>query len=293
MHHEQDMRNMGGLRKKMPLTWAMMLIGTLALTGVGIPGIESLHLGFAGFYSKDAIIESAYASHDTYAQFAFWLSVGAAFLTSFYSWRLMFMTFEGKTRADHHTYDHAHDPPWVMALPLLVLAIGAVAAGGVFYDAMVDHHQADFWGSAIFTAEGNHVLHDRHEVPMWVLVSPAAAWIGGLVFAIVFYLLAPSVPRKMAANGGPMHSFLSHKWYFDEIYHFIFVRGAALIGDLFWKVGDKRLIDGLGPDGVTSVTKAGASGVSKLHTGYLFHYALIVLLAAVVFSAFVLLGQGR
>jgi NADH-quinone oxidoreductase subunit L len=293
MHHEQDMRNMGGLRKKMPLTWAMMLIGTLALTGVGIPAVEGLHIGFAGFFSKDAIIESAYASHDAYGPLAFWLSIGAAFLTSFYSWRLMFMTFEGKTRADHHTYDHAHDPPWAMAVPLILLAVGAVASGLVFYDAMVDHHQAAFWGSAIYTSPENHVLHDRHEVPFWVLLAPAGAWIGGLVFAVIFYLLAPSVPRKMAATGGPMHSFLSHKWYFDEIYHFVFVRGAALLGDLFWKVGDKKIIDGMGPDGVTGVAKAGAGGLSRLHTGFLFHYALVILLAAVVFSAFVLLGQER
>jgi NADH-quinone oxidoreductase subunit L len=296
MHHEQDMRNMGGLRRKMPLTWAMMLIGTLALTGVGIPGVEGLNLGFAGFYSKDAIIESAYASHDTYAQLAFWLSIGAAFLTSFYSWRLMFMTFEGKTRADHHTYDHAHDPPLSMAVPLILLAVGAVAAGGVFYNAFVDHHQAEFWGTAILNGPENHVLHDRHDraiVPLWVVLAPAAAWISGLLFAVIFYLLAPSVPRKMAAHGGPMHSFLSHKWYFDEIYKFIFVNGAALLGDLFWKVGDKKIIDGMGPDGVTSAAKAGAGGLSRLHTGYLFHYALVILLAAVVFSAFVLLGQGR
>jgi NADH-quinone oxidoreductase subunit L len=293
MHHEQDMRNMGGLRKKMPLTWAMMLIGTLALTGVGIAGVENLHYGFAGFYSKDAIIESAFASHDQYAPLAFWLSIGAAFLTSFYSWRLMFMTFEGKTRADHHTYDHAHDPPIAMTVPLILLAIGAVAAGGIFYDAFVDHHEAEFWGAAIFNSPENHVLHDRHDVPFWVLMAPAAAWITGLLLAVIFYLLAPSVPRKMAANGGPMHSFLSRKWYFDEIYHFVFVKGAALIGDLFWKVGDKKIIDGVGPDGVTSVAKAGAGGLSRLHTGYLFHYALVILLATVVFSAFVLLGQGR
>jgi NADH-quinone oxidoreductase subunit L len=293
MHHEQDMRNMGGLRKKMPLTWAMMLIGTLALTGVGIPGIEGLNFGFAGFYSKDAIIESSFASHDAYAQFAFWLSIIAAFLTSFYSWRLMFMTFEGKTRADHHTYDHAHDAPASMSIPLIILALGAVFAGGVFYDAFVDHHQADFWGTAIFTGPENEVLHARHEVPLWVKLAPAFAWIGGLLFAVIFYLLAPSVPRKMARNGGPMHSFLSHKWYFDEIYKFVFVRGTALLGDLFWKVGDKKIIDGMGPDGVTGVAKASAGGLSRLHTGYLFHYALVVLLAAVVFSAIVLLGQGR
>src|SRR6185436_10591965 len=190
MHHEQDMRHMGGLRKKMPLTWAMMLIGTLALTGVGIPGIESLHYGFAGFYSKDAIIESAYASHDAYAPFAFWLSIGAAFLTSFYSWRLMFMTFEGKTRADHHHYDHAHDPPVSMAIALVVLALGSVVAGAVFNSAFVDHQQAEFWGSAIFTGPENEVLHARHEVPLWVQLAPAVAWGSGLFFAIIFYLLA-------------------------------------------------------------------------------------------------------
>ncbi len=293
MHHEQDMRHMGGLRKKMPLTWAMMLIGTLALTGVGIPGIEGLNYGFAGFYSKDAIIESSFASHDQFAQFAFWLSIGAAFLTSFYSWRLMFMTFEGKTRADHHTYDHAHDPPMAMAIPLVLLAVGAVLAGGVFYNAMVDHHQAEYWGSAIFTGEGNHVLHDRHEVPLWVKLAPAVAWTSGLFFAVIFYLIVPKVPRRMAANGGPMHAFLSHKWYFDEIYNFIFVKGAAALGDLFWKVGDKKIIDGMGPDGVTSVAKAGAGGLSRLHTGYLFHYALVILVAAIVFVAFVMIGQGR
>ncbi len=293
MHHEQDMRNMGGLRKKMPLTWAMMLIGTLALTGVGIPAVDGLHLGFAGFFSKDAIIESAFASHDAYAPLAFWLSIGAAFLTSFYSWRLMFMTFEGQTRADHHTYDHAHDPPMVMAVPLILLSVGAVLAGLVFYDAMVDHHEAAFWGSAIYNAPDNHVLHERHEVPLWVLLAPAICWISGLIFAVIFYLLAPQIPRKMARNGGPMHSFLSHKWYFDEIYKFVFVKGTALLGDLFWKIGDKKIIDGLGPDGMTGLTKASAGGLSKLHTGYIFHYAFVVLISAVIFVAFVMFGQGR
>ena len=159
---------------------------------------------------------------------------------------------------------------------------------GLVLDALVD--VADY--PQVLDAS-DHVLHDRHEVPFWVLVAPAAAWISGLAFAIIFYLLAPSVPRNMARNGGPMHSFLSHKWYFDEIYHFVFVRGAALLGDLFWKVGDKKIIDGMGPDGVTGIAKAGAGGLSRLHTGFLFHYALVILLAAVVFAAFVLLGQRR
>ena len=293
LHHEQDMRRMGGLRKKMPLTWLMMLVGTLALTGVGIPGVESLKLGFAGFFSKDAIIESAYASHHAFAPLAFWLSIGAAFLTSFYSWRLMFMTFEGKTRADHHAYDEAHDAPWVMAVPLLLLAVGAIFAGGVFAHSFVDEGQKEFWGNAIFNGADNHVLHERHEIPLWVQLLPAGAWISGLMFAIFFYLLNPSIPRRMAAHGGPLLSFLQHKWYFDELYHLVFVSGAALLGDLLWKVGDKKIIDGMGPDGVTGITKAGAGGLSKLHTGYLFHYALVILLSAVAFGAAVMLGQGR
>ncbi len=293
LHHEQDMRNMGGLRSKLPLTYAVMVIGTLAITGVGIPGVPGLHLGFAGFFSKDAIIESAFASHDTYAQMAFWLGLIAACLTSFYSWRLILMTFHGKTRADHHAYDEAHDPPLVMAVPLVLLAIGAVFAGGVFYDAFVDHHQAEFWGSAIYTAKENHVLHDRHEVPTWVLFAPVGAWVSGLLFALYFYGLKPSIPRRIGRESGPAHAFLSNKWYFDELYNFVFVKGSALLGNLFWKVGDKTIIDGAGPDGVTKIAKAGAGGLSKLHTGYLFHYALVILLTAVAFGAVVLFSQGR
>ncbi len=288
LHDEQDMRKMGGLRRKMPIAWAMMLIGTLALTGVGIPAVEGLHIGFAGFFSKDAIIESAYASPDQFGPMAFWLGVGAALLTSFYSWRLMIMTFHGPTRAKQEYYDHAHDAPWIMTIPLALLAVGAVFAGGVFYDAFVEHHQAEFWGDAIYTTSENHVLHDRHYVPTWVLIAPAAAWITGLVLAIIFYGLLPRIPRAIGESGGPLHSFLSRKWYFDEIYNFVFVRGAALLGDLFWKVGDKTLIDGGGPNAAAAISKATGSGVSRLHTGYLFHYALVILLTVVAFGAVVI-----
>lgn len=141
-------------------------------------------------------------------------------------------------------------------------------------------------------AEGEHA-EAHHELPAWVIWAPFVVTMTGFIGAVIFYLMAPSVPRRMAENGGPMHSFLSHKWYFDEIYNFVFVKGTALLGDLFWKIGDKKIIDGLGPDGVTGVTKAGASGLSKLHTGYIFHYAFVVLISAVVFVAFVMLGQGR
>jgi len=357
MHHEQDMRFMGGVRQPMMLTWAMMLIGTLALIGFGIPGTD---FGFAGFFSKDAIIESAYASTDTFGPFAFWCSITAALLTSFYSWRLMFMTFEGKYRpnphahhdddghADDHGHGHAapkdgrapaHESPWVMLTPLVLLAIGAVFAGVAFKPQFLTKNADAFWQGAIVreadplygpngihpygpkteshdaagdhapaTAEthsapeaGDHATsaaagehaEEHHELPQWVVWAPFVVTVTGFLGAVIFYLLAPSIPRRMAANGGPMHSFLSHKWYFDEIYRYVFVKGAAALGDLFWKVGDKKLIDGLGPDGVTGVAKAGAGGLSKLHTGYIFHYALVVLLSAVIFVAFVLFSQGR
>ena len=361
MHHEQDMRFMGGVRQPMMFTWAMMLIGTLALIGFGIPGTE---FGFAGFFSKDAIIESAYASTDAFGPFAFWCSIAAALLTSFYSWRLMFMTFEGRYRPnphahhddhahadDHgHGHDHAHaalkdgrapahESPWIMLVPLLLLAVGAVFAGFVFKPQFLTSKADAFWQGAIVReadplygpngihpygaatekhgatadhapaaeeahaapADGEHAAaagaaehaEEHHELPLWVVWAPFVVTMTGLIGAIIFYLMAPGVPRRMAANGGPMHSFLSHKWYFDEIYNFVFVKGTAALGDLFWKVGDKKIIDGMGPDGVTGVAKAGAGGLSKLHTGYIFHYALVVLLSAVIFVAFVLFSQGR
>ena len=338
MHHEQDMRNMGGLRKKMPVAFFMMLLGTLAITGVGIPGTS---LGFAGFFSKDAILEEAFLSGDRFAQYAFWCGIVAAILTSFYSWRLMFMTFFGKTRADEHTYDHAHDAPNVMRIPLYALGIGALFAGAVFYKSFfypIGSPNEKFWGQAIYQAEvhhdGDHGHGDGHgdghedegahaedhallesyglgsdveiaqltaagedehhglHPPDWVLWAPFCAWVFGLIMAIIFYLLAPGIPRRIGETSGPMHAVLSNKWYFDELYDFILVKPVKALGDFFWKVGDKRIIDGLGPDGLTSAAKAGASGLSRLHTGYLFHYAFVILIAAVAFGAMALLG-GR
>jgi NADH-quinone oxidoreductase subunit L len=368
LHHEQDMRFMGGVRKPMMFTWVMMLIGTLALIGFGIPGTD---IGFAGFFSKDAIIESAFASDAQFGPFAFWCSIAAALLTSFYSWRLMFMTFEGKYRPnphahhdDHahdHTHDHghaapkdgrapAHESPLVMLVPLVLLAVGAVFAGVMFKPQFLTKNADGFWQGAIVReadplygpcgahpyGDASHCVADahapaeahapmssnaaasaaeeshgavatdehaatgdaahageHHELPAWVIWAPFVVTVTGFFGAVIFYLLAPGVPRRMAKNGGPMHAFLSHKWYFDEIYRFVFVKGTAALGDLFWKIGDKKIIDGMGPDGVTGVAKAGAGGLSKLHTGYIFHYALVILVSAVVFAAFVLAGQGR
>ncbi len=342
---EQDMRKMGGLRSKMPIAYAMMLLGTLAITGVGIPGT---HIGFAGFFSKDAILEEAFLSGGLFAQFAFWAGIVAALLTSFYSWRLMIMTFHGKTRANKHDYDHAHDAPLVMGMPLYLLATGAVLAGVVFYGAFIGklgEVNTKFWGNSIYHAEvvhdehyeavddhapvKEHVVsadphgdahdthhgaeenhgvkddahgdghggghddgHHGHHPPTWVLWAPFASWMTGLVLAIIFYGMLPHIPRSMGERSGPMHGFLSNKWFFDEIYDFVFVKGSKLLGDVFWKIGDQKIIDGLGPNGISNLTKAGAGGLSRLHTGYLFHYAFIILIAAVVFGAVALLGQS-
>ncbi|MGO4686063.1 NADH-quinone oxidoreductase subunit L [Hyphomicrobium sp. 2TAF46] len=272
MHHEQDMRAMGGLRKKIPWTFAAMLIGTLALTGVGIPHLA----GFAGFYSKDAIIEAAYAAN-TPNNFAFWLLVIAALMTSFYSWRLVFMTFYGETRADHHTYDHAHESPPTMMVPLLVLSLGAVLAGILFAPYFIGHDESAFWGAALFRGEHNHILHEMHEVPEWVSYSSLIAMIAGFAIAWVYYIGAPWLPAATARAFRPLYLFLLNKWYFDELYNLIFVRPAFAIGRFLWKDGDGAVIDGAINGTATGVVRI-TDRVVKLQTGYMYHYAFAMLI---------------
>jgi NADH-quinone oxidoreductase subunit L len=280
MHHEQDMRKMGGLKGKIPNTYAMMLIGTLAITGVGVPLLTILDtpLGFAGFVSKDMIIEGAFASGSPASGYAFTLLVVAAFMTSFYSWRLMFMTFHGETRADHHTYDHAHESPNVMLIPLYLLAVGAVLAGMEFYPDFIGHHEAAFWGPAIFNAETNTVLHDAHEVPKLVKLSPFVAMLGGLGLAWLMYVRNPELPRQLAARHQGLYQFLLNKWYFDELYDAIFVRPAKWLGVFLWKRGDGGTIDGaingLAMGIVPWVTRL----AGRAQSGYLYHYAFAMLL---------------
>jgi NADH-quinone oxidoreductase subunit L len=313
LHHEQDMRAMGGVRKPMPLTWAMMLIGTLALIGFGVPGIG----GLAGFYSKDAIIESAFASHGIGAQFAFWCGVSAALLTSFYSWRLLFMTFEGSYRGqaglghdaahghDHHAAhdDHghshrapapadgsapAHESPLVMLVPLYVLAAGAVLAGALFAPYFLGEHAHDFWRGAVPLPHGEH----REHPPAWVIWAPFTVTAIGFVLAVLFYLVRSGAAKALA--NGPLHAFLYNKWYFDEIYNFVFVRGARGLGDLFWKVGDVRLIDGLGPDGFAAASRFASRQLRRLQTGFVYHYSFLMLVAAAAFGAYAIwLGMAH
>jgi NADH-quinone oxidoreductase subunit L len=282
MHHEQDMRKMGGLASKLRITWAMMLIGTLALTGVGIPHL----LGFAGFHSKDAIIEAAFAAH-TPSNYAFWLLVIAAFMTAFYSWRLMFMTFHQPTRADHHSYDHAHESPWIMLVPLLVLAAGAVLAGFAFSAYFIGHDYAEFWRTALTEGPHNHIRHAMHEVPEWVLWAPFIAMTAGFGLSYLYYMAAPWLPEVTARAFKPLYLFLLNKWYFDELYDAIFVRPAMWLGRLLWKRGDGTIIDGLGPDNVAARVLWTTGRVVKLQTGYVYHYAFAMLIGvALIITAF-------
>ncbi|MFC4350771.1 NADH-quinone oxidoreductase subunit L [Fodinicurvata halophila] len=276
MHHEQDMRKMGGLYKKIPVTYALMWIGTLALVGFGIPGVT----GFAGFYSKDMVIEAAYAAQSSAGGFAFIMGVVAAFLTSVYSFRLLFLTFHGETRADHHTFEHAHESPRVMLWPLYVLALGSVLAGAVFYGTFVGDGREAFWGNSLLVL--SNIIEDAHHVPFWVKASPMVMTLLGLWLAWYMYIRRPELPAEFARQAEPFYLFSLNKWYFDELYDAIFVRPAVWLGRGLWKGGDGAVIDGFGPDGLSAVTQTLSRRVSRLQSGYLYHYAFAMLIGVVL-----------
>ena len=342
MHHDQDMTNYGGLRKKIPYTFWAMMIGTLAITGVGIP---LTHIGFAGFLSKDAIIESAFGGGNMYA---FWLLVIAAAFTSFYSWRLMFMTFFGKPRGDHHAHDHAHESPMVMLVPLGVLSLGAIFSGMVWYNSFFGDHakMTEFFGmphhaeasaegaapeaghaaattegasatvateaaateahaaathaeagaapqGAIYIGADNHVLEAAHESPAWVKVSPFIAMLSGLIAAWIFYIRRPETPRQLAEAQPALYQFLLNKWYFDEIYDFLFVRPAKALGAFLWKRGDGAVIDGT----INGIALGLIPWVTRLagrfQSGYLFHYAFAMVAGMALLMLWVTLGGSN
>ncbi len=283
---EQDMRKMGGLRKLIPRTYWMMIIGTVALTGVGIPGTV---IGTAGFFSKDAIIESLYVGQNAFAGYAFWMTVIAALFTSFYSWRLIFMTFHGKPRASADVMSHVHDSPNVMLVPLYILGAGALFAGVAFFASFIgSHHEAgqldphylEFWKSALVLGPDNKILEQFHNVPKLVKWSPFIMMALGLVTAWMFYIRSPNLPGELARQHAGLYKFLLNKWYFDELYHYVFVVPAMWLGRLFWKQGDGRIIDGFGPDGIAARVQDITRGIVRLQSGYLYHYAFAMLIGA-------------
>ncbi|MFN3548551.1 MAG: NADH-quinone oxidoreductase subunit L [Mesorhizobium sp.] len=286
---EQDMRRMGGLRKLIPWTYWMMIIGTLALTGVGIP---LTIIGTAGFFSKDAIIEGAFAAHGAAAPFAFVLLVVAAAFTSFYSWRLIFMTFHGKPRATADVMHHVHESPMVMLAPLFVLAFGALFAGIIFHDFFIGHGYDGFWKGALFILPENHILHEFHDVPLWVKLAPLVAMLSGFGLAYHFYIRSPETPKRLAAQHRGLYAFLLNKWYFDELYDFLFVRPAMRLGRFLWKTGDGKVIDGLGPDGVSARVGDITARVVKLQSGYLYHYAFAMLIGVAALVTWMMLGSN-
>ena len=282
MSDEQDMFRMGGLFPYLKKTWAMMLIGTLALTGFPLT---------AGYFSKDAIIEAAFAAHSPLATAAFWMLVVAALFTSFYSWRLMFLTFHGKPRASRETMARVHDSPPVMLVPLYVLAAGALGAGYLFAGSFIGHDEAVFWGQAIYRGEHNEIIHHMHQVPTWVKYSPFVMMVTGLLVAALFYLAAPSLPEKLANALRPVYLFLYNKWYFDELYDRLFVRPAFWLGRLLWKGGDGRIIDGLGPDGVSARVVDVSALASRLQSGFVHHYAFAMLLGVAALVTYLMMGS--
>ena len=269
---EQDMRKMGGLWRRIPLTYAMFWIGSLALGGV---------FPFAGYYSKDAILEASYASNTISGHYGFWCGLVAAFLTAFYSWRLIIMTFHGKPRADAHVMEHVHESPFVMTGPLILLAIGAVVNGFVFRSLFIGDQWPEFWRNSIVITANNHVLHNMENLPGWVGPAPTVVGLAGIALAYLAYMFMPGIPMAFARVFRPVYLFVYHKWYFDELYDAIFVRPAFWLARNLWQVGDATLIDGA-PNGMAEIAAGSSRQVVKIQTGSIAVYAFVMLIGVVV-----------
>lgn len=280
MHHEQDIRNMGGLWRKIPYTFAVMCIGTLALTGFPM---------FAGYFSKDAIIESAYASHNPFALYGFLMTVVAAGLTSFYSWRLIFKTFFGEPHDQAH-YEAAHESPLWMLIPIGVLAAGSILAGFPFKELFAGHGVEEFFRESV--KMNPHIIEDMHHIPETIAYLPTVMMVIGAYISYVFYIRRPYLPVELARQQPLLYQFLLNKWYFDELYDLIFVRPAKWIGRFLWKVGDGKIIDGFGPDGVSAWVLDVTRNVVKLQTGYLYHYAFAMLIGVAGLITWFMFGLG-
>ena len=274
---EQDIRKMGGLYKLIPITWIVMLIGTLGLTGAPL---------LSGYYSKDGIIEAAFVSQTEGHFYAFYLLVFSALLTSFYSWRLIFLTFNGKSNISTEIFSKIHESPKVMLFPLMVLSVLTIFSGIYFVDYFMSHDYQFLWQTAIYLSESNHVIESIHYVPKWVKYSPLVMMVLGLITAIIFYLIYPNIPKFLSNKFNPLYKFLLNKWYFDELYELIFVRNISRIGNFLSDFGDKRVIDGLGPDGISLRIMDISKQISRIQTGYIYHYAFAMLIGLMLFITY-------
>jgi NADH-quinone oxidoreductase subunit L len=272
MGGEQDMRRMGGLWKKIPYTYALMWIGSLSLAGIPF---------FSGYFSKDTILAVAWASDTAVGRYSFILGVIAAFMTAFYSWRLLIMTFHGKPRADAETMHHAHESPWVMLLPLIVLAIGAAVIGYFAEIYFVGDDRLRFWNNALFVLPAHDSIAKAEHMTGIIQFVPLGAALLGIATAYLFYSLDTAIPARLAMQYRAIYQFLLNKWYFDELYDRLFVRSAFSLGDGLWKNGDGRIIDGVGPDGIAAAARELAREASRMQTGYLYHYAFAMLIGVV------------
>ncbi len=270
MHHEQDMFKMGGIRKLLPVTYGLMWIGSLALAGIP---------PFAGFFSKDLILESAFMSHTETGQWLYLIGTIAAFLTAFYSFRLLYLTFHGQPRATKKVMDDAHESPHVMVIPMVVLAVGAVF-GGLMFSGM---GHLDWWSGAIMIAEGHVGLAEAHHIPKLFKFLPLSIALLGIVVATWFYLGKVDWPGKLAKTADMLYDLSYNKWYIDELYTLIFTRPLTWLSQAFWQVLDVRGIDRLGPNGAAWVAQYAGGVLRRYHTGYVYHYAFVFIVGLTLF----------
>jgi len=274
MHHEQDIRNMGGLRKKIPFTYVMMWIGSLALAGFP---------PFAGFYSKDAILEVAFTSHNPLGKFAYYVGIISAFLTAFYSWRLLFLVFHGNNRGKKATFDHAHESPKSMLLPLLILAIGSILSGFIGANFLnIISSKNNFFENAIYLHPDNNLIYEEmHHAPLIVKLSPLLVGLLAIFLSYLFYIKKPTLPSLFASKFRFLYNLSFNKWFFDEIYEKIFIKPTRILGSLLWKIVDIKIIDAI-PNNLASFCKYMSNKTSRIQTGYIYNYSMWMALGLVL-----------
>ena len=263
---EQNINNMGGVWKKLPYTYSLMIIGTLALTGFPF---------LSGFYSKDAIIEFAYLRGNTTGYYAAGIGIFTAFLTSIYSWRLIFKTFHGEYNNKEIKIDETHESPIVMLIPLVLLSIGAIFAGFLFKELFIGYEGLNnFWRDSIFFLKPLSTDHP----PLWFMLLTPTLVILSIPLAYYLFVKNRNLPERLASINKPLYQFLLNKWYFDELYDVLFVKPSKKLGLFLWKFFDLKIIDGFGPDGISSMIKKFSVKANKFQSGYIYQYAFVMLL---------------